>query len=663
MEFKPSISQIRRHTLNKFVALLSLAILISCNSSFAQNYTTSDKKAIKLYKEAQEFSKQFKLKEMENNLLESIERDPQFIEAQTLLAYCYLDQGNYIQAKTKFKDAIAINSGKIPNNLFFLAELELNDGEYEEAKKHFNQFLGFNPKDPSITERTNKGLDIIHFSLQLKANPVPFDPVNLGANINTELNEYFPCLTVDGSTILFTRRLPHPEAPQGFNEDFYTSISTEGTWSPSANIKDPINTLFNEGAPSLAADGQLLFFTACELFGDYGGERKGYGSCDIFYTLKGSQNWTKPRNLGKTVNTQHWETQPSFSADGKTLYFIRGKRTRSGVRRGDIYTTVLGKDGYWTNPIPLGPQINTTGNEESVFIHPDGKTLYFSSDGHLGMGGLDIFKSTLQEDGKWSQPINLGYPINTHKSENSLLVGASGKLAYFASDRPNGFGGLDLYQFELPNHLKPNPVNYFAGKIFDKETKKPLSARFELIDLKTGEIIIESYSNPGNGGFLVTLPSGKDYALNASLDGYLFYSENFSFEKSKNNEPVKKDIPLLAIKVGEAIVLKNIFFETNQFNLKDKSKVELEKLVDFLKKNTNIKIEISGHTDSIGSNESNRTLSKNRANSVVDYLIKNEIEKDRISSRGYGSSKPIDSNDTETGRANNRRTEFKITGI
>lgn len=663
MELKYSISQVHRYSLIKTLGILCLFLFISCNQSFAQSAKSSDKKVNKLYEQAKELYDQHKLVAMEKVLLEAVERDPNYIEAQTLLAYCLLDQGKYSDAKMRLKEAIERNANAIPNNLYFLAELELNDGEYESAQKHYKQFLATNPRDPSVFQKSNRGLDVAHFSLQLKNNPVPFDPINLGSSINTELDEYFPCLTVDGSTILYTRRLLNPNAPQGFNEDFYTSSKDSTNWKLSVNIKDPINTLFNEGAPSLAADGQLLFFTACELFGDYGAGRKGFGSCDIFYTLRGNKNWIKPRNLGQTINTNHWETQPSFSSDGKTLFFIRGKRTRSGVRKGDIYTTQLGPDGYWTKPIPLGPQINTVGNEESVFIHPDGKTLYFSSDGHLGMGGLDIFKSTLGNDGNWSKPENLGYPINTHKSENSLLVAADGKLAYFASDREDGFGGLDLYHFELPEHLKPNPVSYFAGKIFDKETKQPLGARFELIDLKTGELIVESFSNKGNGEFLITLPMGRDYALNASKDGYLFYSDNFSLENNSDNTPVKKNIPMQAISIGEAIVLKNIFFETNKFELKNESKIELNKLVQFLKTNNSIKIEIGGHTDSVGSEINNLTLSENRAKSVATYLESKGIVITRIISKGYGAAKPIDSNETELERANNRRTEFKIIGI
>ncbi|KAA3649359.1 MAG: hypothetical protein DWP98_07240 [Bacteroidetes bacterium] len=665
MEFKHSKSQIHQYTLKGAITLIaSLFLFVSCNKTLAQSFSSEDKKAIKLFEAAKENYDKHQLAEAEENLKKAIEKDPRFVEAHTLIAYIYLDQGKYESAKTAFENACQVNALLIPNNLFFLAELELKEGEYAKAKKHLTQFISTNPRDPSISERTDKNLAICEFGIESMNNPVPFNPINLGAEINSEHAEYFPCLTVDEDLILFTRRLPFPNSPQGFNEDFYVSTKSKtNEWTLAKNLGKPINTENNEGAPSLSADGQLLFFTACELYGDYGGGRKGFGSCDLFYTLKNGDNWEQPSNVGKTLNSPHWETQPSFSADGKTLYFIRGKRTRSGSRTGDIYVTELGEDGYWKTPSLLSPMINTSQNEESVFIHPDGKTLYFSSDGHIGMGGLDIFKTVKQDDGTWSKPINLGYPINTHKNENSLLVSADGNSAYFASDREGGFGDLDLYKFELPENLKPNPVSYFKGRIFDRDTKESLNAKFELIDLETGNLVVESYSNPGNGEFLISLPTGKDYALNASKKDYLFYSENFSLSNKKNEKALIKNVPMQKIKVGETIVLKNIFFETGKFELKPQSLVELNKLVDFLKANPNLKIEVSGHTDTVGNKDANLVLSDNRAKSVQSYLVQKGIELSRLESVGFGSSKPISSNDNETGRAQNRRTEFKIIGL
>lgn len=658
MAIEHSISQIRKYSLVAFTFFIW-----SCQISqvLAQNYSIADKKAIKLFEQGQEYYQNRNFTAALEELNEAIDRAPKFIEAHTLQGYVYLDLNNVDKAKTAFQEAVKIDPIKIPNNLYFLGELHLKDGEYQSAKKYLNDYISTNPNNSNLEARSRRSLAKAEFGIKSMANPIEFKPENLGAEINTEHAEYFPCLTVDESTIIFTRRLPFPEAPQGFNEDFYISEKDESKkWMTAQNLGSPINTKNNEGAPSLSADGEILFFTACELYGDYGGGRRGLGSCDIFYTLKEGKNWIKPMNLGNNINTGHWETQPSFSSDGTTLYFVRGKRDRSGNRTGDIYSSRLNSEGYWTEPIKLPNNVNTPANEESVFIHPDGKTLYFASDGHMGLGGLDIFKTERNDDGSWSDPINLGYPLNTHKNENSLLVAASGELAYFASDREDGYGDLDLYQFKLNEKLKPNPVTYFSGRIYDKKTKENLGAKFELIDLQSKEIVAESYSNSASGKFLLSLPYGKEYALNVSKKGYLFYSDNFKLNKGEKNEPFVKNVGLQPIEKGESVVLNNIFFETAKYDLKENSEVELKKLYEFLIKNPTIEIEISGHTDNIGNANANKTLSQNRAQSVKSFLKNLGIEDNRMKAVGYGADRPIADNNTVEGRAKNRRTEFSV---
>ncbi len=562
MANKRSNTQIFKHSIVKLSTPLLLLILFSCNSaiSIAQS-TSSDKKAQKLYTEAQAFYQVYNFNEAEHALLKALDRDPRFIAAQTLLAYIYIDNRQVEKAKASFGKAIAINPRAIPNNFFFLGELELNQGNYEKAKKHLSQFISIEDINPKLLDRANQQLNNIDFAIQAKNNPYPFEPVNLGPNINSEFLEYFPSMTVDEKTILFTRRLPDPKSPTKYNEDFYIANKVNGEWQKAQNMGSPINTEINEGAPSLAANGQLMIYAACEIFGNYGGGKLGKGSCDLFYSVKNDQVWTKPINLGGLINTNNWETQPYFSADGKSLYFVKGKRGIQSMSDGNIYVTKLQPEGNWSKPTPLNANVNTTGNEESVLIHPDGKTLYFSSDGHVSMGGLDIFMSQLDENGEWGPAVNLGYPINTHKNENSLLVSPNGKIAIFASDREGGYGGLDLYQFELPQDFAPNKVTYFAGKIYNSNTKKPLGARFELLDLETEEMVIEAYSDKSTGEFLVTLPTGKNYALNSSKNGYMFFSENFSLLDYESDEPFIQNVPLNPILAGEKIILKNIFLK------------------------------------------------------------------------------------------------------
>ncbi len=309
----------------------------------------------------------------------------------------------------------------------------------------------------------------------------------------------------------------------------------------------------------------------------------------------------------------------------------------------------------------MGPNINTEGYEGSVFIHPDNQTLYFSSDGHVGMGGLDIFVSRKDSLGRWGIPANLGYPINSYSDDNSIVISADGALAMFASDREDGFGGLDLYAFELYEEARPQVVTYMKGTVFDQGTNQKLDARFELTSLTTGLVAIESFSNKKTGDFLVCLPTDDDYALTVSKEGYLFYSENISlYSENSSSDPLIKDVSLEPIKVGSKMVLKNIFFETDKYDLKDNSKFELNRLVELLKANPGLILEIGGHTDNVGTPEYNQILSENRAKTVNQYLVENGIDQTMLIYKGYGESKSLDTNDTEDGRANNRRTEFQV---
>lgn len=544
-----------------------------------------------------------------------------------------------------------------------MSQSQLSLGLYTEAKKSLETFLKFDRINPNTKLNAENFLITANFGEQAVKNPKPFNPVNVGEGINSDLNEYFPAVTADGKQFLFTRGLKVPEIPDYENEDFFMSNKTNGTWNAAQPIRE-VNSQGNEGAPTLSADGNIMFFASCaNEFDDYGApDRKGYGSCDIFYSQKINGRWTRPRNAGTSINSNHWETQPSFSSDGKTLYFIRGIRGRSGIRDQDIYSSTIGEDGKFSMAVKISTNVNTPGKEESVFIHPDNQTLYFSSDGHPGMGGLDIFMSRREPGGDWAPAINLGYPINTFNDENSLLVGPDGKLAFFASDRKGGYGGLDIYQFELPADIRPEKITYVKGKVYNAKTKEALEANFELIDLETQKTIAKSYSQQ-NGEFFVTLTANKNYLVNVSKDGYLFYSDNFSLRGKETdfNKPYQLDIPLEPIDTGSVVELKNIFFDVNKWELKAESKAELEKLITFLVKNTGVKIELGGHTDNTGDKKLNLTLSANRAKSVFDYLITvGKINTQRLSYKGYGDTKPKVPNDSPENKAKNRRTEFKV---
>jgi len=627
-------------------------------------YTSSNKKAIKYYEEGQKYFGMRKDVEAEKEVVKAIKEDDNFIEAHVAYAQMQAAKNNFTLAEVHYKRAIEINP-KFYSRIFFDYGLVLFlQAKYSEAQVKLETFLKFERISPATKEEAEFYLRNAKFAAEGVKNPKPFKPINVGEGINTENNEYFPAITSDGKQFTFTRAVPIKEQPGFFNEDFFVSVNQTNIWQPAIPITN-INSLGNEGAPSLSADGTIMFFASCsDEFGDYGAQdRKGFGSCDIFYAQKINGKWSKPRNAGPAINTANWETQPSFSSDGKTLYFIRGIMSRGSIKEQDIYMSTIGDDGKFSIPVKLGENVNTTMREESVFIHPDNQTLYFSSDGRPGFGNLDIYMSKRQPDGNWGPAVNLGYPLNTVEDENSLLVGPDGTIAYFASSRKGGFGGLDVYQFELPSDVRPEKITYTKGKIYNAKTKEPLEANFELIDLDNSKTVTQSFSET-NGQFFVTLTANKNYMVNVNKPGFLFYSDNFSLKGKETDftKPYLLEIPLQPIDTGSTVELKNIFFDVNKWDLKPESKAELEKLAAFLTKNPTLKIELGGHTDNSGDKKFNMTLSTNRAKAVYDYLIANgKISPARLSFKGYAETRPKVPNDTPENKAKNRRSEFKVT--
>lgn len=646
-----------------------LALFISF-FSFAQSnfppgvYSSSDKKAIKLLEESKKMFLERKDDEAEKLIKKAIEKDPLFIEAYSAYADFLMGKNRIKEAIPLYEKAIQINPKLYVDNNFYLGGALLHEAQYDKAIPCFEIILNSERISPTLKEEAERYLKNARFGSEAIKHPKPFQPINVGPGINTSGYEYFPALTADGNTFLFTRNVRQNEqndAPR--QEDFYISKKVNQVWQ-TANPVTSVNTPGNEGAPSLSADGEIMFFASCmEMTGDYGSsDRKGYGSCDIFYSQKINGKWIKPRNAGPTINSKNWETQPSFSSDGKTLYFIRGIVGRDGIKNPDIYSSTIGADGKFTEPIRLPDNINTSQGEESVFIHPDNQTLYFSSQGHPGMGGLDIFVSKKQADGSWGPATNLGYPINTFNDENSLVVDANGKLAYFASEREGGFGGLDIYQFELPQDLRPEKITYVKGLTYNAKTKAPVDASIELIDLETQQSATNAYSN-SQGNFLVTLTSNHNYLVNVSKPGFLFYSDNFSLKNKEAdyNKPYQLEIPLQPIDTGYTIELKNIFFDINKWELKAESKAEMEKIIVFIKNNPTVNIEFGGHTDNSGDKNVNKTLSTNRAKAVYEYILqKGGVAASRISYKGYADTKPKVPNDSPENKAKNRRTELKI---
>jgi outer membrane protein OmpA-like peptidoglycan-associated protein/Tfp pilus assembly protein PilF len=652
--------------------LLLFGVLLFSAVSFAQpkpEYTISERKAIKMYEEAIEYYQKRDIANTQKVLLETVNKFPQFAEVRFLLAQTYLDQNQAEQAIPHLEEGLKLHPEIFPEAYLILAEEKMSMSDYKSAEAAISKFIPYPKNDAKLEKRSQLILSSCIFAQRAMERPVPFDPINLGEGVNSEMDEYYPCITADQKTLLFTRLVNDDRTDVGKQEDFYISRKdAQGLFAPAQPVMS-INTVMNEGAPSLSADGNTLIFTACQtLDGQWGENRTGVGSCDLFYSLKAGNDWGQPENMGNTINSGAWESQPSYGADGKTMYFVRGTRTARGMKDQDIYYSVLRDNGSWTKPEKVRGLVNTDFDEESVMIHPDGNTLYFSSNGHPGMGGMDIYLSRREVDGTWGKPVNLGYPINTSQDENSFQVTADGEYALFASDRAGGKGGLDLYQFALPESAKPKRVYYVEGVISDKLSYKKLDAQLELIDMESGQVVANTHSNPISGGYLLCLPPGKDYVLNVSKEGYLFSTERFTLSNEVQKAPKRVDVALQKIKVGTKISLtntaengvKNIFFDTNSDVLKKESFAELNQLIELLNKNPQRKIEVGGHTDDVGDDASNLSLSQRRAEAVKDYLVKNGVAESRVQAKGYGETQPQVPNDSDINRAKNRRTEFLV---
>ena len=637
--------------------LIVILFLFGSIASNAQKYYTDNKKANAQYDKAIKYWLQGKTAQAIKSFEKTLEIEPRFIEANFMLGDIYADRKDIAKAKQCYLNGVLTDSSYYTKGWYWLANIEMSDTNYRLAKEYYSIFLRLDTENIDLQSLAQKGIKEADFRQYAMANPVPFSPTNMGTMINTMFDEYLPALTADEQTIIITRKEPRKAtttANTPEEEDFYIATKdNDGKWTMAQRVDEPLNSNDNEGAQCISQDGRFIVFTIC-------GEG-GMGSCDLYWSKRVGNRWSKPRNLGAAVNSRYWDSQPSFSIDGKTLYFTSNRPGGKGGK--DIWKTTLNANGQWGKAINMGDSINTPQDETCPFIHYDDQTLYFASNGHIGMGGFDIFYSRKLNDTAWTMPTNIGYPINTSGEEMNLIVGAGGKMAIFSSDKLEGYGGQDLYSFELYQEAQPIATTYMKGTVFDEKSKRPLAADFRIIDLENENEVVSATADPVTGSFLISLPVNKNYALNVSMDGYLFHSENIELLSGTPDEPFLKNVGMKQLSVGETVVLKNVFFETNKYDLKDESRVELMKLHSFMQNNPAVSIEISGHTDNVGNDNDNQTLSENRAQAIYNFLIENGIEADRLSYKGYGETQPIDTNDTEEGRANNRRSEFKIKEI
>lgn len=569
---------------------------------------------------------------------------------------------------------------------FWLGWCEQLHDKWDDAIKNYKAFIAAASQKKghnSEIEDANKKIAECMVGKELSAKPERVFVDNLGAAVNSSFPEYGPSITTDEETVIFTARRDNSTGAKkdqndnGWYEDVYISTKKAGKWGPSVQLSKNVNTEGHDAAAGLSQDGSKMFVY----------RHSGRDGGDLYESSLFGADWEAPVHMNKNINTKYHESSVSLSFDGKRLYFVSDKESGLGDR--DIWYSDLDPKGEWGPAKNMGPVINTKYAEEAVFMHPDGVSMYFSSKGHKTMGGYDIFKSTLV-NGVWGEPKNLGYPINGPDDDVFFVVSGSGSRAYFASAKTGGFGDKDIYKITFlgPEKapmlnssdqliaMRANPVSnlktesaadvrlakvaILKGIISSAKTLAPLSATLELIDNDLNVVIATFKSNSATGKYLVTLPSGKNYGIAVKADGYLFHSENFNLPEGADYQEVVKDIALKKIEVGSVIVLKNIFFDFDKATIRKESANELERLIKLLNDNPSIKIELGSHTDSKGSDEYNMRLSDNRSKSVVDYLIGKGIPATRLTAKGYGETKPIDTNDTDDGRQNNRRTEFKI---
>ena len=631
--------------------LVLILVLFSGVTNAQTGLSTKSKKAIELYMEADNYRVRGQYAQAIALLEQAIEKDDQFVEAYYRLGLVYLSKRDLDRSAALFEKALSLTSDIKKQKViwFDLGETYFNLGKYEQAGKVIADFLNAETLNKQRIDRARQLQSNIEFARKNQAVAAAYKQRMLSDTVNRFFMQYFPVLTADQRELIFTRREGYSDQ---FDEDLVISRkSGNGQWSAPESISGNINSQFNEGTCTVSADGRKLIFTCCT-------GREGFGSCDLYQSEKIGNDWTEPVNLGPNVNSAEWESQPSLSADGRTLFFVSDRR--GGLGRRDIWMSTLDQKGNWSKAKNVGKPVNTIYDEISPFIHVNNKSLFFASNGLTGYGGYDLF--FCEKDSAWQQPVNIGAPINNHEDQFSLFITADGKKGYYSLEetgKPNTRSRIVEIEIPEDNRIK-FASNYVQGVVRDSETKMPLRASIEMIDIASNETESLVNSDSITGEYLIVLTQGAEYALYINRPGYLFKSMNFNYSEVKNFEPIKLDIYLDKVKKGSVAILQNIFFDFNQYTLKEKSRTELEKVTKFLKDNATVRVEIGGHTDNVGSIPYNQQLSEKRAEAVKNFLQQNGISSTRLIAKGYGQERPVADNKTEEGKQLNRRIEFKL---
>ncbi len=609
-------------------------------------------KAVQAFNEAGTAYLELNFAEAEKQLERALRSEPSFIEAWLLYGDVLRDDGRKADALAAYRQALAIDSAFFPPALFFAGDLMLGAGDYTGAEQMFEKFLLSEGIRPEIQLQALDRLQNARFGINALQYPRKDSLFLLPEIVNSPEDEYVNSLSFDDQLLYFTRRYGNVATTRALlNESFFEAKKKDGQFTQLGKLFEGREFENRVGALSFAADGQSVYFASCD-------QPEGLGSCDLYVSWFRRGEWSAPENLGWNVNSTGWDSQPCISADGSELYFV--SRRKGGYGGSDLWKVVRLPGGDWSKAINLGEQLNSQGNEMAPFLHPDGHHLYFSTTGRPGMGGADLFVSKLDAAGRWSEPENLAYPINTLSDELNIVFNARGDEAFLSSNRPEGHGGFDLFLVKTDPVFRPDAVVFLQLIVYDSLTKKPIKAECTLSSLGQNVIRHSGFSDAATGNYLGLLPAGSTYALSVKSDGYCLYTAHIALVSGTQKEPYRMEIGLQAIETGSTLVLRNVFFETDKALLQTESFPELEQLFGFLVNNPQLSIELSGHTDQTGSEAYNRLLSKQRAEAVCNYLISKGIASERLIARGYGSSQTVADNHTEEGRKLNRRTEIKI---
>ncbi|WKN41939.1 OmpA family protein [Tunicatimonas pelagia] len=530
--------------------------------------------------------------------------------------------------------------------------------QFEKALEYFHYYR----KNAENTYTVDRHIRQCNIGIEYVNNPKNVEIRNL-KKLNSDNQDYAPLITSDGKSLIFTsRREGSTGGKKAYDDNYYEDIyivrRNKGDWLIPEKISTNINTHYHECGAAISPDGKTLFIYVDE------------GDGDIYFSTYQNKEWSVPLPVSQYVNSPYRELSVSVNQAGDELYFSSNRP--GGFGGFDLYVSRKDRRGEWGPPENLGPKINTEADEDAPFIHPSGKSLFFSSKGHMGMGGYDIFQSRKYQ-GKWSTPINMGYPINTAQDDIYFVTSADNALGYYATAREDGMGGNDLYVINMkPKKAAPKPVaaapvkntTYFIGKVTDAGSGNPVAAELILSDNRKNIIIDRQYSDPSTGEFKISIPEGENFGLIVEAEGYLFYSTNFGADQLKGRKEIKRAIQLDKAVVGSVTILKNIFFDTGKASIKQESISELDRVHELLKANPNLKIQINGHTDNVGEADYNQKLSEQRAKAVASYLLQYGTTEAQVVAKGFGETRPLVSNDDEFGgREINRRTEIEILSV